>query len=250
MTDKKLPTKVELLAGTLVDFTVKHKAVATNTLKIAAALGVRHSDVTKIVRRLFKKGKIDSSLRSPISRGLSEQSDYPNKEDGISPRTCAQSDYLNERGRAYKFFELDETSALQVIMNMTGDKADELHKRVAIAFVSMKSELIDWRTGRKVAVETTKLANDALHKLGIRLKEQHPNSKKVAYIFNHFQGAITKRVTGISRTDRQHMTSVQLQEVSRLEMAVNAAIEPRLAEDPMKVRNDVFNQLKEGAYDG
>ena len=99
------PTKADLLQGRLVDFTVQHKDVATNTLKIADALDVPHKNVTRVVRRLLKNEKID--------------------------RLATERIYLDKLNRKQSFFRLGEVEALRVIMNLKGDKADQLHKEIA-----------------------------------------------------------------------------------------------------------------------
>ena len=122
-----LPTTEQLLHGDLVNFTGNHKDVATNTIKIAKSLGIKHSNIIRSVRRLIKNGN-------------------------ISQLTCEPSDYLNERGKSYKYYELGEVEALQVVMALSGKKAEQLQKEIAQGFVRMKLELHDWQAGRLIAI--------------------------------------------------------------------------------------------------
>ena len=94
-----LPTKAELLHGDLVDFTGNHKSVATNTLKIAEPLGKRHHDITRKVDSLVTKGLIDKRKLSLIY-------------------------FVDSANRKQKAYELNEESALQVVMGLSGKKAE------------------------------------------------------------------------------------------------------------------------------
>jgi phage regulator Rha-like protein len=223
---KALPSKIDLLKGGLVDFTSNHKSVATNSLKIAESLDVQHSDVTRVIKRLLKNG-------------------------AISQRTIAVSDYLSERGKAYKYYELNEVEALQVVMSLTGKKAEQLHKVIAQAFVAMKSELNDWRTGRHLASDSTKLANDNIFWLSTALTETMPASKKGSLLFVHIQQAINKAATGSAKVeDRNKLLTCQLHRIEQLEQAVHVQIERLKADDikPEQIRIDVLAKIRT-AYD-
>jgi phage regulator Rha-like protein len=216
------PTKSELLQGGIVDFTGNHKEVATNSIKIAESLDVQHSDVTRVIKRLHKNG-------------------------AISQRTIPVSDYLSERGKAYKYYELNEEVALQVVMSLSGKKAEQLHKVIAQAFVAMKAELNDWRTGRRIASDSTKLANDNIHWLHKALAEVIPESKRYTMLFIHVQQAINKAATGSAKVeDRNKLLTCQLHRIEQLEQAVHAEIERLKADDiaPEQIRDDVLAMIK------
>tara|TARA_R110001583_G_scaffold195485_1_gene374111 strand:- start:2318 stop:3037 length:720 start_codon:yes stop_codon:yes gene_type:complete len=216
-----LPTKAELLHGDLVDFTGNHKSVATNTLKIAEPLGKRHHDITRKVDSLVTKGLIDKRKLSLIY-------------------------FVDSANRKQKAYELNEESALQVVMGLSGKKAEQLHKEIAQGFVRMKLELHDWRTGRLIASDSTKQANDKVYQLQAELAEEIPGSKRCTMIFIHFQRAITKSVTGTAKTERAMMTAHQLYQVEQLEQMVNNEIE-RLRFNgiaPQQIRDDVLTMIR------
>ena len=194
------PTQSELLQGGLVDITEHHKSVETNSLKIAQNLDVQHSDVTRIIKRLIAN-------------------------EAISQRTVSVSDYLSDRGKLYNFYHLREVEALQVIMSLTGAKAEKLHKEIAQAFVSVKKENAEWRAQALITTSTTKQANDQVYWLRNELAEIIPTSKRCTMLFVHIQGAINQVATGKANTKRDTMTACQLQKVGKLEQQVYAHIE-------------------------
>ena len=195
-----LPTKADLQKGSLVDFTGRHKSESSNSLKIANAINVKHSNVTRVIRKLIVNEK-------------------------ISRLNCEPSEYLNERGKSYRFYILDETASLQVVMGLSGAKAEQLHKEIAQAFVSMKKENAEWRTQALLTTDTTKQANDHIHWLQKELTKVIPTSMRCTLLFVHIQGAITKAATGSAKTKRDMMTACQLFQVGKIEQQVRKNIE-------------------------
>jgi len=195
-----LPTKADLQKGSLVDFTGRHKSESSNSLKIANALNVKHSNVTRVIRKLTVNEK-------------------------ISRLNCEPSEYLNERGKSYRYYILDETASLQVVMGLSGAKAEQLHKEIAQAFVSMKKENAEWRTQALLTTDTTKQANDHIHWLQKELTKVIPTSMRCTLLFVHIQGAITKAATGSAKTKRDMMTACQLFQVGKIEQQVRKNIE-------------------------
>lgn len=195
-----LPTKADLQKGSLVDFTGRHKSESSNSLKIANALNVKHSNVTRVIRKLTVNEK-------------------------ISRLNCEPSEYLNERGKSYRYYILDETASLQVVMGLSGAKAEQLHKEIAQAFVSMKKENAKWRTQALLTTDTTKQANDHIHWLQKELIKVIPTSMRCTLLFVHIQGAITKAATGSAKTKRDMMTACQLFQIGKIEQQVRKNIE-------------------------
>jgi phage regulator Rha-like protein len=220
-TKSNLPTKAELLQGDLVDITANHKDVETNSLKLAESIDVQHSDVTRIIKRLIT-----------------------NK--AISQRTVSVSDYLSERGKSYIYYRLEEVEALQVVMSLSGAKAEQLHKEIAQAFVSMKKENAEWRTQALLTTDTTKQANDHIHWLQIELAKVIPTSMRCTMLFVHIQGAITKAATGSAKTKREVMTAYQLFQVEDLEQQVRKIIERlrRAGIDAVQIRDDTLAMIR------
>jgi Rha family phage regulatory protein len=216
-----LPTKSDLQKGSLVDFTGRHKSVSSNSLKIANALNVKHSNVTRVIRKLTVNEK-------------------------ISRLNCEPSDYLNDRGKSYRFYILDETASLQVVMGLSGAKAEQLHKEIAQAFVSMKKENAEWRTQALLTTDTTKQANDHIHWLQIELAKVIPTSMRCTMLFVHIQGAITKAATGSAKTKRDMMTAYQLFQVEELEQQVRKIIERlrRAGIDAVQIRDDTLSMIR------
>jgi len=215
------PTMSELLQGGLVDITEHHKSVETNSLKIAQNLDVQHSDVTRIIKRLIAN-------------------------EAISQRTVSVSDYLSDRGKLYDFYHLREVEALQVIMSLTGAKAEKLHKEIAQAFVSVKKENAEWRAQALITTSTTKQANDQVYWLRSELAEIIPTSKRCTMLFFHIQGAINQVATGKANTKRDTMTACQLQKVGKLEQQVYAHIEQLRREglDAEAIRDATMAMIK------
>jgi phage regulator Rha-like protein len=220
-TKSNLPTKAELLQGDLVDITANHKNVETNSLKLAENLDVQHSDVTRIIKRL-------------ISNTV------------ISQRTVPVSDYLSERGKSYSYYRLKEVEALQVVMSLSGAKAEQLHKEIAQAFVSMRKENAKWRAQSLLTTDTTKQANDHIHWLKNELAAVIPSSRRCTMLFIHIQRAITKVATGSANTKREMMTACQLFQVGELEHLVKKSIERFRREGiaAEKIREDVMALIK------
>jgi Rha family phage regulatory protein len=216
-----LPTKSDLQKGSLVDFTGRHKSVSSNSLKIANALNVKHSNVTRVIRKLTVNEK-------------------------ISRLNCEQSEYLNERGKSYRYYILDETASLQVVMGLSGAKAEQLHKEIAQAFVSMKKENAEWRMQALLTTDTTKQANDHIHWLQKELTKVIPTSMRCTLLFVHIQRAITKVATGSANTTREMMTACQLFQVGELEHLVKKSIERFRREGiaAEKIREDVMALIK------
>lgn len=217
-----LPTKVDLQEGSLVDFTGKHKSVSSNSLKIAKALNVKHSNVTRVIKRLIANSK-------------------------ISRLNCEQSEYINDRGKSYIFYTLDETASLQIVMGLSGTKAEQLHKDIAQAFVNMKYELAEWREQALLATDSTKQANDQIYLLQHDLAEAMPSSGKPKLLFIHIQTAINKAVTGVGKSiDRNTLHIDDLNEIKQLEQQVLTDIERLRREGiaPEKIRLDVIDMIK------
>ncbi len=216
-----LPTKSDLQKGSLVDFTGRHKSESSNSLKIANALNVKHSNVTRVIRKLTVNEK-------------------------ISRLNCEPSDYLNERGKSYRFYILDETASLQVVMGLSGAKAEQLHKEIAQAFVSMKKENAEWRDQALLTTDTTKSANDHIQWLQKELAKVIPTSRRCTMLFIHIQQAITKSATGSAKTKREMMTACQLFQVGELEHLVEISIERFRREGiaAEKIREDVMALIK------
>jgi Rha family phage regulatory protein len=216
-----LPAKSDLQKGSLVDFTGKHKSVSSNSLKIANALNVKHSNVTRVIRKLTENGR-------------------------ISRLNCEPSDYLNDRGKSYRFYILDETASLQVVMGLSGEKADQLQMEIAQAFVSMKKENAEWRAQGLLTTDTTKRANDDIHWLQNKLAEVIPSSRRCTMLFIHIQQAITKAATGSAKTKREVMTAYQLFQVEELEQQVRKIIERlrRAGIDAVQIRDDTLSMIR------
>jgi phage regulator Rha-like protein len=216
-----LPTKAELLQGDLVDITSNHKDVETNSLKLAESLDVQHSDVTRIIKRLITN-------------------------TAISQRTVSVSDYLSDRGKSYSYYRLKEVEALQVVMSLSGAKAEQLHKEIAQAFVSMKKENAEWRAQALLTTDTTKQANDHIHWLKNELSAVIPSSRRCTMLFIHIQRAIAKVATGSANTKREMMTACQLFQVGELEQQVRKTIERlrRGGIDAEQIRDDTMAMIK------
>lgn len=222
--DANLPTKTDLISGALVDFTSKHKSVATNTLKLAESLGIKHSNVTRVVKRLLKNSNISRLNIEP-------------------------SNYLNERGKSYRYYQLEEAPALQVIMGLSGSKAEGLQKEIAHAFVEMKVELQHWHQQAHITTDSTKQANDRVYWLQQELVKVIPESKRCTMLFIHIQNWITKAATGSAKTKREEMTTEQLGRIELLERKVDAEIERLRAKNILaeEIREEIKIMLKNEA---
>jgi Rha family phage regulatory protein len=169
-----IPTKAELLSSELVAMDKSHKSVTANTLRIAEHFGKRPSEVNRRIINFIK-------------RGLCK---------------IAPSYYLNEQGKKQVYYELNRQQFAQLVLGFTGNKAEEFRLQYTLAFEKKVSELLEWRGGRKAVSESTKLANDSVHKLQRKLKEQYSESRKSGLLFIHLHNAINKAVTGCSSINR------------------------------------------------
>lgn len=217
-----LPIKHCRLQSNLVNIDYQHKKVVTSTLQIAKSLEVRHYDILRKVDLLLQKGLIDKRDFSFIY-------------------------YRDSANRKQKSYELNEQSALQVIMGLSGKKAEQLHKVIAQAFIELKKELHQWKTGRLLATDATKQANDEVAWLQVELAKDIPSSGKPKLLFVHIQIAINKAVTGLGKKlDRNTLPIDHLKGIERLEQAVQAEIKQLKVNGvaPEQIRLDVLAMIK------
>ncbi len=218
--NSNIPTKVQLLASELVVIDNLHQSVTANTIKIAEYFGKRPSEINRRIAILNKKGLCK----------------------------IAPTFYLDYQGRRQKYFELNRQQFAQVVLALTGDKAELFRMEYTQAFERKDAELNAWRAERKNLADSTKVANDAVYKLRSSLKEQYPESKKSDFLFIHLRSAINKVVTGKRSVVRDMLSQYELEEIARLEAAINEAIESQLNEDPVIVRQYILKGIKSGNF--
>ena len=218
-----LPSKLDLLQSSIVSIDYKHKKVITNSLQIASYFGKRPSDVNRRIARLVKKGLCK----------------------------VTQSYYLNQQGKKQNYYELSRDIFLLVVLGFTGVKADQFKADFIQLFNRLEAELHQWQTGRKLTVNATKQANDELQWLKSELAKVIPTSKRCTMIFNHFQIAINKAVTGKGiKIDRNNLQIDQLNQIERLEEGVQAKVKQLRMDgvEPEKIRDDVLGMIKRGIF--
>lgn len=216
-----LPRKAELLQHDLVDIDQHHKKVITNTLQVADYFSKRPSEVNRRIASLTKKG---------LCR-------------------IAPSYYLNQQGKQQNYYELNRDQFLLVVMGFTGDKADQFKTDFIRLFNQQEAELQQWQNGRLIATNATKQANDQVAVLQADLAKVIPASNRCKMLFNHIQIAINKSVTGVGKKiDRDSLPIDQLNEIERLEHAVQAEIKQLKADGiaPEQIRDDVLVLIKAG----
>jgi Rha family phage regulatory protein len=213
-----LPTKTELLEVSIVAIDENYKKVITNTIQLANHFLKRPSEINRRIALLSNKG---------LCR-------------------IAPSYYLNQQGKKQKYYELSRDQFLLVVMGFTGSKADQFKSDFIQLFNQQEAELRQWQTGRLVATDTTKQANDQIYWLRNKLAETIPTSRRCTMLFVHMQGAITKRATGKANTKRDAMTACQLLEVGNLEQRVEAQIEKLSHEGlpAVHIRDEVIAMIK------
>lgn len=214
----KLPSKAELLESKLVDVDQQHKKAITNTLQVASNFGKRPSEINRRINTLSKKG---------LCR-------------------IAPSYYLDQQSKQQKYYELNRDQFLLVVMGFTGDKADQFKAEFIQLFNQLEAELLQWRTGRLIASDLTKQANDQIHWLQAELEKVIPTSKRCTMLFVHIQQAITKIVTGSAKTKRFMMTAEQLEQIGHLEQQVQDHIKQLKHEGvaPEQIRDAVIDKIK------
>ena len=113
-------------------------------------------------------------------------------------------------------------------------------------FNQQEAELQQWKTGRLIATDTTKQANDHIHWLQNKLAEVIPSSRRCTMLFIHIQQAITKAATGSAKTKREMMTACQLSQVEKIEQQVRKIIERlrRSGIDAEQIRDDTMAMIK------
>jgi Rha family phage regulatory protein len=213
-----LPTKTDLLKTDIVAIDQHHKKVITSSIQIADYFGKRHSNVIRRVTALIKIGLLK-----------------------IEP-----SYYLNQQLKKQKYHELNRDQFLLVVMGFTGDKADKFKSDFIKLFNQQETELRQWRTGRLIASDMTKAANDQIYWLKNKLAETIPTSKRCVMIFIHIQKRITKVATGSANTIRESMTSSQLHQVTELEQQVQDYIKQLRVEgvDPVQIRDNTMAMIQ------
>jgi len=211
-----LPTKSELLACDIVMIDSKHKSVTANTLKIADYFGKAHKNVLQRIARLIKSSRLK-----------------------IKPR-----EYLDERGKAYKFYELERQQFAQVVLGFTGDAAEQFRLDYTMEFERKDAENIEWQEIRSLSAVATNMVNDSILPLSEKLSLQYPSSSKGGRLFIHLHGSINVAAGCEYHLKRQHMTHEQLKDVTAIEMEVNAFIDNHESDDSMTVRDDLLFFLK------
>jgi Rha family phage regulatory protein len=213
-----LPTKAGLLKTSIVAIDQHHKKVITSTVQIADHFGKRHSNVIRRLTALIEIGLLK-----------------------IEP-----SYYLNQQAKKQKYYELNRDQFLLVVMGFTGCRADLFKANFIKLFNQQEAELQQWQTGRLIATDTTKQANDHIHWLQNKLAEVIPSSRRCTMLFIHIQQAITKAATGSAKTKREMMTGSQLFQVGELEQQVRKIIERlrRGGIDAEQIRDDTMAMIK------
>jgi Rha family phage regulatory protein len=213
-----LPTKTELLEVSIVAIDQLHKKVITNTIQLANHFLKRPSEINRRIALLSNKG---------LCR-------------------IAPSYYLNQQGKKQKYYELSRDQFLLVVMGFTGSKADQFKSDFIQLFNQQEAELRQWQTGRLVATDTTKQANDQINLLRNKLAETIPTSRRCTMLFIHIQRAITKRATGKANTNRDTMTEGQLLKIGNLEEQVEIQIEQlnRKGLPAVHIRDEVISMIK------
>ena len=222
-----LPAKAEeTFSKSLAVIDSQHRVITINTRSIALEVNKRNGDLNKKIRYLIKNSLIDEGKLSPTY-------------------------YVDSSNRKQKSYDLDEETALQLVMSLSGTKAELLHKKIAVSFTQMKTELIKWRRSRQDVIEPTKAANDSIKWLSDRLKEEKPGSSSGLRIYQHIQEAIAKCATCNARTKRDQMTTEQLKLVEVLEILVHEKIESlrALGASGVDVKESILSMLKNSAND-
>jgi len=216
-------TKSDLFSKSLAVIDNQHKKITINTRSIALEVGKRNGDLNKKIRYLIKKGLIDEGKLSPTY-------------------------YTDSSSRKQKSYNLDEETALQLVMSLSGTKAELLHKKIAMSFTLMKAELYEWKKSRQDVIEPTKTCNDAIEWLRLELLKEIPESGKPKFLYINIQKAVTKAATGNANTDRSVMTSEQLRIIGWLEIQVHDEIERMKTLDfsAVKIRESILELLKAG----
>ena len=216
-----LPTKANLFSNSLAVIDSQHKKITINTLSIAIEVDKRNGDLNKKIRSLVKKGLIDEGKLSPTY-------------------------YVDLSNRKQKSYDLDEETALQLVMSLSGTKAELLHKKIAISFTQMKAELVVWRQSRQAVIDPTKAANNSIEWLRLELIKEIPESRKSSFLYINIQKAIIKAATGNGRTDRAEMNTTQLKVVKSLEDLVHGEVErmKELNVSAVDIRQSILETLK------
>jgi Rha family phage regulatory protein len=213
-----LPTKADLLKTDIVAIDQHHKKVITSTVQIADHFGKRHSNVIRRLTALIEIGLLK-----------------------IEP-----SYYINLQAKKQKYYELNRDQFLLMVMGFTGKKSEQFKANFIKLFNQQEAELRQWQTGRLIATDTTKQANDHIHWLQNKLADVVPSSRRCTMLFIHIQQAITKAATGSAKTKREMMTACQLFQVGELEQQVRKIIERlrRGGIDAEKIRDDTMAMIK------
>jgi len=217
----QLSTKADLFNNSLAVIDSQHKKITINTRSIALEVDKRNGDLNKKIRYLINKGLIDEGKLSPTY-------------------------YVDSSNRKQKSYDLDEETALQLVMSLSGTKAELLHKKIAMSFTHMKVELYEWRQSRQNVIEPTKACNDSIKWLSDKLKIEKPDSSAYWRIYQHIQEPIAKAATGSAKTKRESMTTEQLKTVEWLEVRTKEEIERMKSLDvsAVDIRKSILETLK------
>ena len=202
-------------------------AVTSNV--VADALGVRHSDLVRNVK------KAEKYLKSHYAELRSENPHFNPIFDDY--------EYTNERGRTYPCKLMNEDAVKVLIKVVDTQEAFNYFIKLMNEFNKMKME----RVVRQEVISPTKTLNRLLSILQEMLKEELPKSKKPKLIYVHVQNAINGAVTGKSKAvDRELLDHLQLEQIDYLERLFVARIIARLQTGftAEEIRADVLELAK------
>ncbi len=191
---------------------LKFKDMTAITSKtVADALGVRHSNLIKSVKKAEKYEKEMCSNHSTSNSNFN-----PIFKDYI---------YQDSNNRTQNCKLMNEDAVKVLIKVVDTQEAFNYFVRLMSEFNDMKQE----RNLRKGVVNSTKRLNDVLSILAAQITIETPDSSKPKMIYIHFQSAVNGVIKGKNcKLDRESLNQAELQEMKDIENLLADGIEKGL----------------------
>jgi len=199
--------------NTLVQLTTQDISKATpvaSTRIIAKEFNKRHSDVVRVVNSFIRNDSVEF----------------------FSVRKVTQRDYTDSRGKTYQEYLLDRDQFMFIVMSFNGKKANLIKVAFIKQFNFMEHELFARSETRSIGKMVRHSLTDSIN----QNLQDNTNHKRFAFgnytklVYKKVLGSTVKKIKedrGLKTTDniRNHLTSVELEEVQAMESKIAVLVE-------------------------
>ena len=159
---------------------LSRQRVVTDSLIVAKEFGKEHKHVLRDIKTLKKQ------LKEALTKEEFSQSIF-----GLSS-------YINERGKEYVKYDLNERAFMLLVMGYTTKEALRIKNDFITAFETQEDILLAHKETRVFGVYTRRDLTDSIKCLGSDNK----------YIYSNYTGLINKKVLGVSASEYRVLNSI------------------------------------------